>query len=127
VRRLQLLMDGLLVLAIVLGLQMVGVVLMSALVVAPAAAARQWTRGLGGMVFLGAGFGATAGVVGAMVSATAPGIPTGPVIVLVVSGMVAVSLLFAPRRGRVGRRLAERSSVGDSSPSAAPRVAGTPS
>lgn len=100
VRSLQILLDGLLVVAIVLGLQLVGVVLMSALVVAPGAAARQWTRGLGAMVFLAGGIGAVAGVVGSMASALSPGIPTGPVIVLVVSAFVALSLLFAPRRGR---------------------------
>jgi manganese/zinc/iron transport system permease protein len=108
VRRLQIALDGLLVLAIVLGLQMVGVVLMSALVVAPAVAARQWTRSLGAMVVLAAGFGASAGLLGAVVSATGQGIPTGPVIVLVVSGMVVLSLLMGP--GRSGRARVQRSS-----------------
>src|SRR5262249_26867387 len=55
-RVLDVLLTSLLVLAIVLGLQMVGVVLMSALVVAPAAAARQWTDRLGLMVCLSALF-----------------------------------------------------------------------
>ena len=50
------------VLAIVLGLQTVGVVLMSAMLLAPAAAARQWTNSLGVMVFLAAIFGAFSGV-----------------------------------------------------------------
>jgi len=98
VRRLEIALDGLLVLAIVLGLQMVGVVLMSALVVAPAVAARQWTRSLGAMVVVAGGLGAIAGVIGAMVSATGQGIPTGPVIVLVVSLMVLLSLLLRPGR-----------------------------
>jgi manganese/zinc/iron transport system permease protein len=104
VRRLQVLLDGLLVVAIVLGLQLVGVVLMSALVVAPAAAARQWTGSLGPMVVLAGALGALAGVLGSMASAVAPGIPTGPVIVLVASGIVAISLVFGPRRGRTASR-----------------------
>jgi manganese/zinc/iron transport system permease protein len=100
------LLTTLLVIAIVLGLQMVGVVLMSALVVAPAAAARQWTDSLGVMALLSAAFGAAAGVVGAVVSGAAPGVPTGPTIVLAATVVVVVSLLAAPRRGVLWRELA---------------------
>jgi manganese/zinc/iron transport system permease protein len=100
-RAVDVLFTGLLVVAIVIGLQTVGVVLMSAMVVAPAAAARQWTNRLGTMVVLAAGFGALAGVTGAVASAEADRLPTGPTIVLVVTVIVSVSLLFAPRRGLV--------------------------
>jgi manganese/zinc/iron transport system permease protein len=86
-------------LAVVVGLQMVGVVLMAAMVVAPAVAARQWTRRLEGMVVLAALIGLAGGVVGAVVSATARGLATGPVIVLAVSAIVLVSLVAAPERG----------------------------
>jgi manganese/zinc/iron transport system permease protein len=99
VRLVDVLLTTLLVISIVIGLQTVGVVLMSALVVAPAAAARQWTDSLGVMVFLSALFGALSGVVGAVASAATAGLPTGPTIVLVASGFVLLSLLAAPRRG----------------------------
>jgi len=85
--------------AVVIGLQLVGVILMVALVVAPAAAARQWTRRLEAMVVLAALFGAASGVAGALVSASVRGLATGPVIVLAATAFVAVSLLFAPGRG----------------------------
>lgn len=91
----------LLVIAIVVGLQAVGVVLMSAMVVAPAAAARQWTNRLGLMVALAACFGALAGVSGTLISSLGQGLSTGPVIVLCVSAIVVISLLFAPNRGLV--------------------------
>jgi len=100
-RALDVLVTGLLVVAIVIGLQTVGVVLMSAMVVAPAAAARQWTDRLGLMVLLAASIGALAGVIGAVVSSAAARMPTGPTIVVAVSGLVVVSLLFAPNRGLV--------------------------
>jgi manganese/zinc/iron transport system permease protein len=74
-------------------------VLMSAMLVAPAAAARQWTNRLGRMMLLAALFGASAGVSGAILSATAPRLPTGPTIVLCAAVIVIVSLLFAPERG----------------------------
>ena len=108
VRRLDVALTTLLVLAIVTGLQTVGVVLMSALVVAPAAAARQWTDRLGGVVALAGVFGAASGAAGAWISATAAKLPTGPVIVLVASAVVGVSLLAAPRRGLVAAALRAR-------------------
>jgi manganese/zinc/iron transport system permease protein len=101
VRALDALLTALIVVSIVIGLQTVGVVLMSALLVAPAAAARQWTDQLGVMVALAALFGAVSGVTGALVSATTTQLPTGPVIVLVVTGIVLLSMLFAPNRGLV--------------------------
>ena len=101
IHRLDLLLTSILVLAIVTGLQAVGVVLMAALVVAPAAAARQWTDSLGVMVFLSAGFGALAGVSGALASGGTEGLPTGPTIVLAATAIVMISLAFAPRRGLV--------------------------
>ncbi len=99
------LLTVLLVVAIVIGLQTVGVVLMSAMLVAPAAAARQWTDRLGTMVVLAGLFGASAGVVGAVLSSTLPRLPTGPTVILVLSVAVVVSLLAAPRRGLLWRRL----------------------
>lgn len=99
VRLLDVLLTGLLVVAIVIGLQAVGVVLMSAMIVAPAAAARQWTDRLGVMVALAALFGAASGVVGATISSLGRGLSTGPVVVLVASAIVLVSLFFAANRG----------------------------
>ncbi|PDW02481.1 metal ABC transporter permease [Candidatus Viridilinea mediisalina] len=101
VRRLDILLTSLIVVAIVLGLQLVGVVLMSALLVAPAAAARQWTNRLSTMALLAGTLGAIAGVVGALISTNARGLSTGPVIVVVISLVVLVSLLFAPERGLI--------------------------
>lgn len=104
-RWLDIALTGLLTIAIVIGLQAVGVVLMSAMVVAPAAAARQWTDRLGVMVLLSALFGATAGLIGALISSLGRGLPTGPLAVLVASAIVIFSLLLAPRRGLIWQRL----------------------
>ncbi len=106
-RKADLLLTTLLVVSIVIGLQTVGVVLMSALLITPAAAARQWTDRLSTMVVLAGVFGALSGVTGAVLSATANRLPTGPVIVLCAGAMVALSLLAAPRRGVVWQRLRE--------------------
>lgn len=97
-----------LVIAIVLGLQTVGVVLMSAMVVAPAAAARQWTDRLGLMIVLSALFGALAGISGAVISSTTSRLPTGPTIVLCISAIVVVSMFLAPNRGLLFKYIREK-------------------
>jgi manganese/zinc/iron transport system permease protein len=105
-RRVDVLLTSVLVLSIVVGLQTVGVVLMSAMVVAPAAAARQWTDRTGVLVAVAAAFGALAGVAGAVLSSRVERLPTGPTIVLCLTAVVVASLLFAPARGLVWRRVA---------------------
>jgi manganese/zinc/iron transport system permease protein len=89
----------LLVLAIVIGLQTVGVVLMSTMLIAPAAAARQWTTRLVHMVFLAGFFGCAAAMSGVYASSIMEHLPTGPAIVVAASCIVLFSLLFGPRRG----------------------------
>jgi manganese/zinc/iron transport system permease protein len=102
---LDVLLTGLLVLSIVIGLESVGVVLMSALVVAPAAAARQWTNRLGVMAVVAGAFGAIAGASGTLVShgLSAPGrsVPTGPTIVLCATTIVVVSFAWRLLRRRL--------------------------
>lgn len=107
-RTLDILLTTLLVIAIVLGLQAVGAVLMSAMLVAPAVAARQWTNRLSVMVLLAAFFGALAGVSGTIISSSASRIPTGPTIVLCATVVVGLSIAFAPNRGRVWDRIRYR-------------------
>ena len=93
------------VVAIVIGLQTVGVVLMSAMLLAPAAAARQWTNNLAVMVFLAALIGGFSGVFGTAISATQNNLSTGPVIILVASLFVVVSFIFSPARGLLFKRI----------------------
>lgn len=95
------LLTSLTVVAVMIGLQTVGVVLMAAMLIAPAAAARQWTDRLGKMVVLAALFGAFSGVIGAVLSASRENLPTGPLVVLTASVIVVISLFFAPLRGLV--------------------------
>lgn len=101
------------VLAIVLGLQTVGVVLMSAMLLAPAAAARQWTNSLGVMVIVAAIIGALAGVFGTAISASQNNLSTGPVIVLVAAVFVLFSFIFSPGRGLLFRKIRFRKNRND--------------
>jgi manganese/zinc/iron transport system permease protein len=104
-KTIDILITSFIVLAIVLGLQTVGVVLMSAMLLAPAAAARQWTNSLAKMVFLAAIFGAFSGVFGTAISASQNNLSTGPVIVLVAAVFVVFSFIFSPRRGLLFKQI----------------------
>lgn len=99
------------VLAVVIGIRSVGVVLMSAMLIAPASAARQYTNKLHIMLLLAALFGILSGFLGNYLSVELSqklsmrypmsrlSLPTGPMIVLVASVICYFSLLFAPERG----------------------------
>ncbi|WP_372365505.1 iron chelate uptake ABC transporter family permease subunit [Candidatus Uabimicrobium sp. HlEnr_7] len=110
VRYLELLITLLIVLAVMVGLQAVGVVLMVAMLIFPAAAARQWTDRLGLMILISAFIGAFAGAVGSFCSAIVAKVPTGPVMVVVCSFLLIVSMFFAPNRGLVPKWLRLRKS-----------------
>ncbi|MCS6777269.1 MAG: iron chelate uptake ABC transporter family permease subunit [Chloroherpetonaceae bacterium] len=107
-RFLETLLTGLLVVAIVIGLNTVGIVLMSALLVGPAVTARQWTHSLGRMIGYAGVFGALAGVFGALVSVRETRMPTGPVIILCIAVMVILSVLFGAAQGVVWERVRRR-------------------
>ncbi|MEL7233587.1 MAG: metal ABC transporter permease, partial [Chloroflexota bacterium] len=102
------LLSTLIVIAIVLGLQLAGVILMVGMLIAPGIAARQWTQKLGQMVILSAVFGAFAGGTGAIISAVDANIPTGPMIIVVAFAVVLISIGFAPGRGLVWTLLRQR-------------------
>jgi manganese/zinc/iron transport system permease protein len=89
------------VIAIIIGLQSVGVILMVAMIVTPAAAARQWTNKLAMMVVISAFIGLIAGLSGALISASVQKLPTGPVIVLILVLIFVISILFSPNRGLI--------------------------
>ena len=108
VRLLEFILSTITVLAIAVGIQAVGVVLMAALLITPAAAARYWTDKLLVMVGLSALFGGISGLFGAYISYSAPAMPTGPWIVMVVSIIAVLSIFFAPRKGLLSRMLRRR-------------------
>lgn len=99
-----------LIVAVVIGLQSVGVVLISAMLVAPAAAARQWTDRFAPMVLGSAAIGAASAVVGAWIGGSLVRLPTGPSIVLAAGIVVLVSLALGSARGQVWAVLRRRRS-----------------
>ncbi|WP_010171941.1 metal ABC transporter permease [Bacillus coahuilensis] len=92
---------SLLVITVVIGIQAVGVIMMAALLITPAIAARFWTDSLGIMVIVAGLVGAFSGIAGTSISTLQRGLSTGPLIVLVATVVFVLSMLFAPKRGLV--------------------------
>ncbi len=115
VMKMEVLFVALVVGSVVIGLQTVGVVLMSAMLVAPAAAARQWTNNARLLLLISMLFGAASGVAGSVLSSFVPGLPTGPTIIVCVSVITFFSFFLAPKRGifwTYMRRKTEQASAG---------------
>jgi manganese/zinc/iron transport system permease protein len=98
---------GLLALTVVLGLSTVGVVMIAALLVLPACAARFWTDRLSVMLVLAGFLGWLMGITGTVITSVVR-YPTGPVIILVGTIIFLVSAVAAPRRGILARWLAQQ-------------------
>ena len=92
------------VLAVTIGIQTVGVVLMAALLITPAAAARAWTKSLPQMIVLAAVFSAISAIVGTLISSAITKMPTGPWIVIILGLIGFTSLFIAPEKGWLFKR-----------------------
>src|SRR5688572_7947414 len=98
-----LLLMSLVAAAVVIGLPNVGVVLISALLIMPGAAARFWTDRLSYVLLFSGIFGFATGLVGTLLSAYFEQLPAGPIIVLTGTTVFLVSMLFGSRRGIIAR------------------------
>jgi manganese/zinc/iron transport system permease protein len=99
---------GLVMAVTVVGLKIVGLILIVALLIIPAVTARFWTERSEHVVLLAGLAGGVAAYLGAAISASAPNLPTGPIIVLVSFALFLVSLLLAPGRGVLAAVLRHR-------------------
>lgn len=95
--------------AVVTSLQAVGVVLVSALLITPAAAAYLLTDRMSSLLLLAALFGVAGGLLGSFGSFLGSNLPTGPFMVLSCSVFFLVAFLFGPKHGLAARRLRRRS------------------
>ena len=103
VKFIEFLLSTITVLAVAVGIQAVGVVLMAALLITPASGARFWTNKLGKMLFIATTFGVISAFVGSYVSYIAPNMPTGPWVVMILSLLTVASIWFAPKKGMLAR------------------------
>ena len=103
VRLIEYLLTALLTVAIVISIQAVGVVLVSAMLVTPAATAYLLTDRLYKMALLAGAFGAAAGFAGAVLSLLGSSLPTGALMVLAASALFGGAFLLSPRHGLLPR------------------------
>ena len=103
VKFLEVLLAILTVMAIAVGIQAVGVVLMAAMLITPIAAGRIWTDNLKKMIMVGSLVAVIGAVIGTYISSTYPNMPAGPWIIVGVSMIAFISLLFAPKKGFISR------------------------
>lgn len=108
VKRLEFIFNSLMVLAVVTGIQAIGVVLMAALLITPVAAARFWTDQLGKMLVIAVTIALFSGIAGAYISFTLPNMPTGPWVVVVLSLVAFASFFFSHKKGLITRWYSKR-------------------
>ncbi|MEM9359818.1 MAG: metal ABC transporter permease [Pseudomonadota bacterium] len=108
VRSLDLIMMGLVTAVTVIGLKIVGLILIVAMLIIPAVAARFWTDRTDRVVTMAGVIGGASGYVGSALSASAPSMPTGPIVVLVCFALFVISLIFAPNRGLLASGVRQR-------------------
>lgn len=90
---------SLIIVAVMVGLQIVGVILMSSLLIGPCVSARRWKNSLERVVVLSGIFGALGAITGTVFSTIFSDLPTGPMIVVSISGICIFSIIFGPNGG----------------------------
>ncbi len=105
-------LDGLLIVLVaavsVIGMNSVGLVLVVALLIIPAAGARFWTDDIRTMAVISAGFGAFSCLLGVAASHLFDNVPAGPTIVLAGTGLFLISLFGSKPRGIFWKSLEQR-------------------
>ncbi len=96
-QKMRFLFSFMMILSVSIGIQAVGVILMSALLITPAASARYWTNNLRNMLFIAGFFGAIAGFFGAIISFSYPKTPTGASMVMVLAVIAMISVFFGKK------------------------------
>ncbi len=101
-------MMALVIVITVIGLQAVGLILIIALLIVPAAAARFWTERLVVMLVIAGFIGAASSLTGSAISALLPNFPSGAMIVLMATLFFLISMFLGAERGVLIRWAARR-------------------
>ncbi len=106
--RVDLVMMALVLGVTVVGLKVVGLIMIVALLIIPAVTARLWSDRADHVVLIAGGLGGLAAWIGASLSASAPDLPTGPLIVLTAFALFVASVALAPSRGLISTYMRHR-------------------
>lgn len=96
------------VLQVIIGIQAIGLLMVSALFIVPVVVARFWSEKLHSLIWISVVVGIISGYIGALISANSTRFPTGAVIVLVMEMFFIVSLFFGSKKGIVTKSIEKR-------------------
>lgn len=99
---LKILLSIITVIAIVIGIQAVGVILIASLLITPSVIARFWTHRINWLIVLACGIGVSCALIGTTISYHLE-VSTGPWIVMTISTVALISFLFAPQKGIISK------------------------
>ena len=97
--KLEIILTSITVLAVITGIQAIGLILMAAMLITPVATAHCWTNKMSTLIFLSSIFGMLSGITGAYISYIKPAMPTGPWMVTTLSIIAFFSFFFSPKKG----------------------------
>lgn len=100
----QTLISGLIIISTAIGIQTVGIILMSALIITPASSAFFWTNNFKKSIILSGTFAAVSSVLGVFISYLSPDMPTGPWIIVVLSTIAILSAFFS-KKGLITKKI----------------------
>ncbi len=98
------LISGLIIISTAIGIQTVGIILMSALIITPASSAFFWTNNFKKSIILSGSFAAISSILGVLVSYLSPDMPTGPWIIVILS-IIAILSAFFSKKGLITKKL----------------------
>lgn len=102
-KHIQILISSLIIISTAIGIQTVGIVLMSALIITPASSAFFWTNNFRNSILLSGLFAVISSIIGVFISYLSPLMPTGPWIIVALSTIALSSAFFSPK-GLVTKR-----------------------
>lgn len=97
------LVSAMIVVTVIVGIQIAGVILVTAMLIAPVVSARQWSNNLLIVTVLSAIIGATSGALGSFISIFDASLPTGPLVIMVNGIFILFSILFS-KKGLIAKK-----------------------
>ena len=93
------------IMTIVIGIRTVGVILLVSMLIAPMAAARHWSNNFYFLMMLSSIVGMVCGVFASLISSSFHAMPTGPIMIILLSIIVFLSLFLSPQKGLIKKWL----------------------
>lgn len=106
-RLMQVLISSLIIISTAIGIQTVGIVLMSALIITPASSSFFWTNNFKKAILLSGIFAVISSIVGVFISYLSPSMPTGPWIIVALSSIALFSAFFS-KKGIITKKIKAR-------------------